>query len=208
MARILMIEGHPDPESFGAALARAFAEGAQAAGAEVTHLPLGVLSFDPVLRVGHRGEQPLEPDLLAARQAIEAADHLVIQFPVWWGTLPALLKGFIDRVFLPGWAFRNTGRALPEGLLAGRSAGVLATMDSPWWWYRLKHGRGAHRSLIDATLNYVGIGKVWQRTVYQVRKIDPAGREAWLSKMRVHGAQVARGLEARVPVAVHPFISQ
>lgn len=199
MAKILMIEGHPDPESFGAALAQAFAEGARAGGAEVTHLALGALDFDPVLRVGHRAEQTLEPDLLAARVAIEAADHLVFEFPVWWGTLPALLKGFVDRVFLPGWAFRNTGRALPEGLLAGRSAGVLATMDSPWWWYRLKHGRAAHRGLIDATLNYVGIGKVWQRTVYQVRTLDAAGREAWLGKMRAHGTQVARGLAARSP---------
>lgn len=193
MRDVLVLQAHPDPDSFGAALSEAYAQGARDAGARVERLSLSALSFDPVLHRGHRGTQPLEPDLVVARSAIEAADHLTLQFPVWWGAPPALLKGFIDRAFLPGWAFRYvSGRALPEGLLAGRSARLIATMDSPWWWYWLKHGRAAHRSLIGATLNYVGIQDVRQTTLYRLRERSDAQRRAWLERMARLGAADAR----------------
>lgn len=194
MPRILVLEANPDPASFGAALARAYAEGASAAGATLETLTLAALRFDPILRVGHAGAQALEPDLLQAREAIQRADHLLFQLPVWWGAMPAVLKGFIDRVFLPGWAFQHEGGALPRGLLAGRSARVLATMDSPWWWYGLKHRRAAHRSLIQATLHYVGISRVAQTTLYKVRELSAPQREAWLQRARDLGAADARRL--------------
>jgi putative NADPH-quinone reductase len=189
--KIVVIQGHPARGSFGEGLAEAYARGARGAGAQVEQVALGELDFDPVLRGGFGGEQELEPDLVAAREAIERADHVVFEFPVWWGTLPALLKGFIDRVFLPGWAFQNTGKALPEGLLAGRTARVLATMDSPRIWYALKHRRAAHRALTHATLNYVGISKVWETTAYSVRGLDAAGRQAWIERAAALGARDA-----------------
>ncbi len=194
MPRILVIEAHPDPASFGAALAQAYAAGASAAGATLETLTLAALRFDPILRAGHAGAQALEPALLQAQEAIQRADHLVFQLPVWWGSMPAVLKGFIDRVFLPGWAFQHEGGALPRGLLAGRSARVLATMDSPWWWYWLKHSRAAHRALIQATLHYVGIQRVAQTTLYKVRELSAPQREAWLQRARDLGAADARRL--------------
>lgn len=178
MAHILVLEAHPDAGRFNGALADAYAQGAASKGATVSRLALRDLVFDPILRGGFRGGQALEPDLLRAREAIEAATHVVFVTPVWWGTLPALLRGFVDRTFLPGWAFEHKGGPLPEGLLAGRTARVIATMDSPWWWYGLYHLRSAHRSLIQATLHYVGIKKVSQTTFYQVRKLDDAGSAA------------------------------
>lgn len=194
MKKMLVIEGNPNDGSFGVALARAYAEGAAEAGAEVETLALGALAFDPILRMGFSGRQELEPDLVAAREAITRADHLAIEFPVWWGTLPALLKGFIDRAFLPGWAFSHEpGKSgLPEGLLAGRSARVLSTMDSPSWWYSLKHRRAAHRALTHATLNYVGISSVRETTVYKLRTLDDAARTRWLERAREVGARDAR----------------
>ena len=122
MSHVLVIEAHPDAGRFSSALADAYAAGAARAGATVRRLALRDLRFDPVLRGGFRGAQVLEPDLLGARAAIEEARHVVWVTPVWWGSLPALLKGFIDRTFLPGWAFEQTGAALPRGLLAGRTA--------------------------------------------------------------------------------------
>ncbi len=187
--KVLILQSHPDPDSFGAALGAAYGHGAASAGAGVTLLSLGSLSFDPILHGGFRGDQPLEPDLVRAREAIEAADHLVFQFPVWWGNLPALLKGFVDRLFLPGWAFQQVpGRALPRGLLAGRSARVVSTMDSPWWWYRIKHGRAAHRALIGATLHYVGITEVQQTTVYRLRTLSAEQRAGWIARVERQGA--------------------
>lgn len=184
---ILVLDAHPDAGSFNAAMAEAYARGAGA-----RRLALRDLAFDPVLRGGFRRGQALEPDLLAARAAIEAAAHVVIVTPVWWGSLPALLKGFIDRVFLPGWAFAHSDRGLPDGLLAGRTARVISTMDSPWWWYWLKHGRAAHRSLVQATLHYVGIGRVAETTIYRLRHLTQPQRAGWLARADADGRADAR----------------
>jgi putative NADPH-quinone reductase len=104
--RTLVILGHPDPGSFCGAIADAWEAGAIAGGHEVRRLDLGRLRFDPILHNGYTEIQALEPDLLDARKAIERAEHLVIVYPVWLGTRPALLNGFIDRRFLPGIAFK------------------------------------------------------------------------------------------------------
>ncbi len=192
MPTILVIHAHPEPDSFGSALAHAYEQGAREAGAAVDTLRLADLTFAPVLRTRDQGGQPLEADLQAARRAIEAAEHLVIEFPVWWASMPALLKGFIDRTFLPGWAYRyEDGSAVPKGLLAGRSARVIATMDSPRWWYRWKHGRAAHRALVQATLHFVGIERVAETTIYRVRDLDETKRAAWIERVRALGARDA-----------------
>jgi putative NADPH-quinone reductase len=202
LSNILILEAHPDAGRFCGALADAYAAGASGQdGASVRRLALRDLHFDPILRGGFGGGQPLEPDLLDARAAIEAASHLVIVTPIWWGALPALLKGFIDRVFLPGWAFRNTGAALPEGLLAGRTARVVSTMDSPWWWYTLYHLRAAHRALVQATLRYVGFHPVSAYTVHRLRALDASARSARLAQIeaigRADAARVSDLLRAR-----------
>ncbi len=121
--RILVILGHPSADSLCAGLAQAYMEGALSAGAEVRLLSVGQLGFDPLLHAGYRGAQPLEPDLQAAQAQIAWAGHLVWVYPTWWGAMPALLKGFIDRVFLPGFAFKHhQGSSRWDKLLAGRSA--------------------------------------------------------------------------------------
>ena len=94
--RILILLGHPSSASFCAALARQYHDSAMQAGHQVRLLSLGELDFDPILREGYRQPQPLEDDLLAARQAILWAERLVLVFPIWWGGIPALLKGFLD----------------------------------------------------------------------------------------------------------------
>ena len=123
MSKVLIILGHSQGDSLCAALAKAYQQGAAAAGHEVRLLALGELQFDPLLRHGYGQPQPLEPDLLAAQQAISWAEHLVFAYPIWWGGMPALLKGFIDRVFLPGIAFAYEGDGhFPKKLFEGRRA--------------------------------------------------------------------------------------
>ncbi len=198
MRRVLVLEAHPDPHSYGTALADAYAEGAAAAGAEVRRIALRDLAFDPILHHGFREAQPWEPDLTQTWEAIQAADHLVFEFPVWWGNLPALLKGFVDRVLLPGVAFRNVdGKPLPVGLLAGRTSRLITTMDSPWWWYSLKHGRAAHRAMTGATLHYVGVARVRETTVYALRTLDARQREQHLERARRAGTADASAGSAR-----------
>lgn len=134
---ILILLGHPDRDSLCGALAQRYATAAGNAGHHVRMIALGDLQFDPVLRHGYRQIQPLEANLQDAADAIQACDHLVLVYPTWWGAMPALLKGFFDRVLLPGFAFRYRRDSVWwDRLLAGRSARVITTLDTPPWYYR------------------------------------------------------------------------
>ena len=90
------------------------------------------LDFNSILKHGYRQWTELEPDLLMIQQDIVDADHLVFEYPTWWGTCPALLKGLIDRVFLPGFAFKYRDNSLFwDKLLKGNTARLIVTMDTP-----------------------------------------------------------------------------
>ncbi|MFK7998102.1 MAG: NAD(P)H-dependent oxidoreductase [Polyangiales bacterium] len=195
--RLLAILAHPSADSLNAALHAAYLDGAKRL-VEVEELTLSALSFDPLLRAGFDGTQPLEPDLKRARRSIEAAQHVSWFFPTWWAGPPALLKGFVDRTFLPGWAFRyDEGKALPTPLLTGRTARVITTMDSPGWWYRIWHRRSVHASFTNATLRFVGFGKVRHSTLFGVRTMSAEKRKAAIERMRRRGAEDAKKLLAR-----------
>ncbi len=191
---VLVIVGHPNPNSFNHALAAAYVEGAARTGATVERIDLHTLDFDLSLRGGHDADQPLEPDLVEARAAIDRAEHVVVVFPVWWGGMPALMKGFVDRIFLPGWAFKYTDGPFPERLMAGKSARLVTTMDAPVWYYSTVYGRTVHRSAISSWLKYVGFGPVRQSVVYALRELDARAREAWLDRLREAGASDAAPL--------------
>ncbi|MGB6188972.1 MAG: NAD(P)H-dependent oxidoreductase, partial [Aeromonas molluscorum] len=126
---LLVINGNPKPDSLCHALAREYVRSAEASGARVTLLHIGELAFEPDLRHGYDRLPPLEPDLQRLQQSLTAAQHLVIISPVWWGSMPARLKGVLDRTLLPGFAFRyQKGKVHPERLLAGKTARLLLTM--------------------------------------------------------------------------------
>ena len=128
---ILIILGHPDKESFCGALAGEYEKGAKKAGANVKRINLGELKFDPILWKGYKAIQKLEPDLARAQKDIKWANHLVFVHPLWWGGMPALMKGFFDRMLLPGFAFYfKKGARKPEKLLKGRTARLIVTMGA------------------------------------------------------------------------------
>ncbi len=130
--RILILQGHPDKESFCSSLARSYQEGAQSAGHECRLLNIGELQFDSNLAHGYRQIQPLEPDLIKAQEWVKWCEHLVVIYPMWWGQMPALLKGFFDRCFLPGFAFKyHANDPFWDRLLKGRSAHMIVTSDAP-----------------------------------------------------------------------------
>lgn len=184
MPRALVLLGHADPDSFNAALAAAYVAGFRTAGATADLVDLSALAFDPVLRHGHHQDQPLEPDLLALRAAFEAASHVAWFFPTYWASPPAVVRAVVDRLFLPGWAFRyEQGKALPLGLLKGRSARVVTTMDSPSWWYALSHNRSIHGAFVAGTLRFVGFGPIRTRAIYGLRGLGRPAREALLRDM-------------------------
>ncbi len=129
--RILVILGHPDKGSFCSALASAYIKGAEESGAEVKRINIGDLTFDPNLWKGYRIDQKLELDLVKARGHIKWADHIVWVFPVWLNLYPAIMKGFIDRIFIPGFAYKFIkGKVLWERYLTGKSYRLIFTMDN------------------------------------------------------------------------------
>jgi putative NADPH-quinone reductase len=186
--KILIVLGHPRSDSLCGALTQRYADGAAAAGHTVRMMRLADLRFDPILHGGYQGSQPLEPDLQAAREAITWADHLVFAYPIWWGAMPALLKGFIDRVFLPGFAFKyREGSPFWDRLLSGRSAELLVTMDSPPWYYWLVNRMPGHHQMRRTILEFSGIKPVRIHSFGSVKTSTPAQREDWLAKAEQRG---------------------
>jgi len=183
--RILVILGHPSANSFCAALAEAYGEGAGASGHEVRQLHLGKLSFDPILHNGYASVQQLEPDLVAAQETILWAQHIVFIYPTWWGAMPALLKGFIDRLFLPGFAFRyRENSPFWDRLLSGRSARLIVTMDTPPWYYRWIYRMPGHNQMRRTILEFSGIRPVRISSFGPVRGSKQKKRDTWLQQVR------------------------
>lgn len=188
--RILVLLGHPDTASLCAALAEAYADAARDAGHEVRTMHLGELAFDPILHEGYRRIQALEPDLVSAQASVLWAEHLVFVYPVWWGTMPALLKGFFDRVFLPGFAFKyRDGSAWWDRLLSGRTARLLVTMDTPPWYYRWIYRMPGHNQMRRTILEFSGIKPVKTSSFGPVRGSPAAMRQRWLDAARRLGRQ-------------------
>lgn len=129
--KVFIFLGHPDVDSFNRTLADEYQRGAEHAGHEVRRMNIGDLKFDPVLHHGYRLKQDLEPDLLAFQENVRWCEHFVILYPSWWSTMPALLKGLIDRAWLSGFAFKfSQGGNMWKKLLKGRSASMIVTSDT------------------------------------------------------------------------------
>lgn len=179
--KVLLIDGHPDAESFCGSLLARYARGAGKAGAKVRTLPLRDLRFDPILHQGYKAVQKLEPDLLRAQRDIRWADHLVVAYPLWWGAMPALLKGFVDRAFHPGFGFKfHSGTSYRwDALLSGRSARIFVTMDGPPSIIRLAYGDPGVRMMKSMTLEFCGFRPVRVTRVGSVKRATRARRLLW-----------------------------
>ncbi|KQZ21707.1 dehydrogenase [Mesorhizobium sp. Root552] len=190
--RILIIVGHPDsnPKRLCRALAEAYADGARSAGHEVRLIDIATLDF-PILRtMAEFADRPLPITLEDAAQALKDAEHLVFVFPLWLGTMPALLKAFLEQVMRPGVAFAypEAGKSgFAKTLLKGRSARVVVTMGMPASFYRfwyLGHGIAGLRRNI---LNFVGISPVRETLFGMVEGASEVKRRKWISAMHALG---------------------
>ncbi|MDP2641985.1 MAG: NAD(P)H-dependent oxidoreductase [bacterium] len=128
--RIFILLGHPDNDSFNCTLADEYERGANDAGHEVRRMNISDIKFDPILHHGYRLVQELEPDLVAFQDNMRWCEHFTVFYPSWWSTMPALLKGLIDRVWLPGFAYQFTSDFTWKKLLKGRSAAMFVTSDT------------------------------------------------------------------------------
>lgn len=191
--RIVVIQGHPDPAArhLGHALADSYAQGAQAAGHAVRRTSVAELDF-PLLRSQKAWEEgPAPLNLRQAQEDIRWAEHLVIFFPLWLGDIPALLKGFLEQVARPGFAFKySDGRtAFGEKGLKGRSARVVVTMGMPALVYRWYFRAHSVKSLERNILGFVGIAPVRETLIGMVGNLKREDGDKWLKKLRLLGSR-------------------
>ncbi|WP_422376850.1 NAD(P)H-dependent oxidoreductase [Roseibium sp.] len=193
MKRILVLDGHPADGSFCGALAQNFADNAAQAGQEVRIRHLSAMQFDPDFgQSGFKDAKPLEPDLEALWQDILWCEQFVLAHPLWWGGLPAKLKGLFDRVLLPGTAFRYVeGKPLPEKLLKGRTAQVLVTSDTPGWFYRWVYGAGTRKQLEKQILNFCGLKPAGYHMFSPIRGSADKDRAAMMNRAGALGRKAA-----------------
>src|SRR5690554_2024871 len=188
--KILLINGHPNANSFNFGLAKAYKDGAEKSGAEIKEIVIAELNFNPNLKFGYQKRTDLEPDLLEAWEKIKWAEHLVWIHPVWWGGFPAIMKGFIDRLFLPGFTFQyRENSILWDKLLKGKTARIITTLDQPSWYYWLVYGRPSVNQLKKSTLEFCGINPVKVSYFGIIKSSNDKKRKKWISKVEKLGRQ-------------------
>lgn len=186
--KILIINGHPDKESFNYAISEAYKTGGLKSGSEIKEIKIRELTFNPNLQFGYRKRTELEPDLLHAQELIKWADHLVWVYPVWWGSVPAIMKGFIDRTFIPGFAFKKReGSVWWDKYLIGKTARLICTLDQPAWYYKWVYRSPSHNAMKKLTMQFVGVKKVKITTIGPIRLSKEEYRKKWLHKIEALG---------------------
>jgi putative NADPH-quinone reductase len=180
---ILVLCGHPDKDSFTGTVADHYQAGAEDAGHTVVRVNIGDLHFDPILHKGYKEIQLLEPDLVALQDRFREADHIVILYPNWWCTMPAILKGLFDRFWLPGFAFNfNKQTKQIEKHLVGKTGRViiLSGSHSPfktWWQF------GDYTNEIQyGIMEFAGI-RTNVSSYGPCEKVDDKMREKWLKEV-------------------------
>ena len=159
--RYLIIKSHPYAGSFNEGVAQTVIEAAKEKGHEVSEIDLVMDGFNPVmtgedLKAWSQG-QSVDPLVKKYQQKIEKADILVFPFPAWWGTMPAVLKGFCDKVLLPNWAYKKGAFGTLNGLLTTKKAIVINTTETPLWIFRLWFHNPVRGAFIKDTLHVCGI---------------------------------------------------
>lgn len=195
-----MIDGHPGAPRLSAHLLDLY-EKALPQEAEVTRVAVSELDFDPIFHGDYSAPTAWEPDLVTLARDLDACDHLVLAFPMWWGGPPAQLKGLFDRLLLPHFAFRyHENDALWDPLLEGRSADVIVTMDTPPLFLRFMYDNAVLKQTKRQVLRFCGFKPVrllacgpvkqggakkglakWQRKIERmassIKQADPAKKE-------------------------------
>lgn len=185
MKKIVVINGHPDPESFNAVLAQSYIQYALESGSEVRYIAIGTLDFNPNLQYGYRQRMELEPDLLQALEDLQWSDHQVWIHPLWWLGMPAIMKGFFDRLFLPGLTFKVNKGASTTGLLQAKTARIITTAgDLSIDVYEEIYRSSGLVQLQKGILEYCGISSFQSDFIGPLHELDHEARKSWIEQMQ------------------------
>jgi putative NADPH-quinone reductase len=185
-SKILIIDGHPDSRAdhYVHALAKSYLDGAKMGGHEVRSIIVSKIEF-PLLRTSEdfrTGEAPAS--IRQCQELITWADHVVILFPLWLGSMPALLKGLLEQILRPGFAFAESERhGFPSKLLRGRSARIIVTMGMPALFYRWYFRAHSLKSLQRNILRFCGFRPIRSCVVGMVESMTTEQRGEWLARV-------------------------
>lgn len=191
---IVLIQGHPDPDPnhLCRALASSYVAGAGAAGHAVTVIDVAELEFPILRRSAAYDFEPVPQSLAPARDAILAADHIVVVFPLWLGSLPALTKAFFEQVLHRRDMFEQTGHGKwPKGRLRGKSARMVVTMGMPAAVFRIWFLGHGVKAVERGILAVVGVRPIRETLFGNVEGIGDATRLKWIARMRRLGERAA-----------------
>jgi putative NADPH-quinone reductase len=189
---IAIIQGHPDARGgrFGHALAASYKRGAEEAGHEVKIMEVATLEFSWLHRKEEWEHEEPADSIREAQAVVHWAQHIVIFYPLWLGSMPAVLKAFLEQLLRPGFAIAQpaAGRMWKK-LLVGKSARIVVTMGMPAWLYRWYFGAHSLKSLERNILGFCGIGPIRESVIGLVESADNSKREKWLKKLHALGRE-------------------
>ena len=188
MKKVLIINGHPNKKSFNYSLAEAYEKGAQKSNAEVKKVDLADFDFDVLSLKDPKAFQP-SLEIQNIQEDIKWADHLVFIHPTWWATMPAVVKVFFEQTFVMGFAGEYNEKGKPVPFLTGKSARIIATMDSPTWFYKYLKGNPMLKTHA-ANLGFCGIKPVKATYFGSVVKSDNLTRTKWIRKVEQIGERL------------------
>lgn len=199
MKKIVVINGHPDKESFNSAIAQTYITSAISLGTEVRYIPIGELDFNPNLQFGYRKRMELEPDLVKALEDLHWSEHQVWIHPMWWLGMPAIMKGFFDRAFLPSIAFKINKNGQSEGLLEGKTARIITTAgDLSEKEYEEIYKSSGQIQLQKGILEYCGISPIQNDFIGPLIKFNEKDRNNWIEQVKSLAAFDSK-IENKIP---------
>ncbi|MGH1350744.1 MAG: NAD(P)H-dependent oxidoreductase [Methyloligellaceae bacterium] len=187
--KITIINGHPDRDAsrYCHALSQSYMEGALEAGHEVKQINISELQFPLITSPADYKKGDAPDEIKQAQNSIEWAEHIVIIYPLWLGTMPALLKGFLEQIARPGFAFQDIKGGFPKGRLQGRSARVIVTMGMPGFIYKWFFFAHSLKALERNILKFIGISPVRSTILGSVEAAKDPTRKGWIYKIRQLG---------------------
>lgn len=190
MTKIVILDGHPDPDlrHYIHALAQAYAEGAEHGGHPQRRVAIGELDFSIIRDPDDYQHKPPPPEIAKAQDYVRWADHLVILYPLWQGMMPAYLKAFFEQIARPGFAMDYGEGGMPKPLLTGKSARIIVTMGMPAIFYRWVYRAHSLKALERSILGFAGIGPI-NHTVIGSVDADADHRQRWLERVRRLGKE-------------------
>ncbi len=188
--KVAIVFNHPYEGSYCNAILESVKSGLQTANHEIDIIHLDKEGFNPVMTAqdlkAFRDKEPVDTKVIEYKNRLEQANHLVFIFPIWWELMPALMKGFIDKVIFPGVAYDyvNGSNTRMKPLMTNiKGVTVITTMNTPRVLYRLVFGNAVHKALMRGTFWKLGYKNRKWISYNMVKQVSHEKRKSWLSKL-------------------------